>query len=283
LWRAAERRGVPLTLLLVIIGLVVFVFLTGLFVYELRAVLLVIFLAALVAILLNPFVVTLQRWRFYRRGLAVTVVAALAVLAAAGLAVALAHPFVSAVNDLAAQLPTTARQAEHGKGWLGQLATRYHLQAWVRVNAPKLAAYGKALTRPILNLGHGTISFVLSVSSFCALVLLFLLDGPRLRAFVLGNMSPARAAFFGRGAAELNRCGRQPHRWPLRRVRRRTACRADRWGAPDSGDPDLGIYFRGAGGIRSARERALAEGRNGRAAPAPARARKDADRAVSQC
>ncbi len=205
LWRAAERRGIPLTLILVIIGLVVLVFLTGLFVYELRAVLLVIFLAALVAILLNPFVLTLQRWRFYRRGLAVTVVAAWAILAAAGLAVALAHPFVSAVNDLAAQLPITARQAQHGKGWLGQLATRYHLQAWVRVNAPKLAAYGRALTRPILNLGHGTVSFVLSVSSFCALVLLFLIDGPRLRRLVLGMMSPARAEYFSGRATELSR------------------------------------------------------------------------------
>jgi predicted PurR-regulated permease PerM len=207
LWRAAEQHGVPLTLILVIIGLLVFVFLAGLFIFELRAVLLVILLAALVAFLLNPFILTLQRWLVRRRGLAVTLVTAWAIVLVAGLAVALAHPFVHAVDDLAAQLPVTARQAQHGKGWLGQLATKYHLQVWMRVNAPKLAAYGKALTRPILNLGHGTISFVLSVSSFCALVLLFLLDGPRLRAFVMGNMSPARAAFFGRGAAELNACG----------------------------------------------------------------------------
>lgn len=204
LLRVAEQRGIPLAMILLIIGLVVVVPLAVLLIYELRAVLLVIFLAGLVAVLLNPFVVSLQRWRVRRRGFAVTVVAVVAVVVFAGLAVALAHPFVSAINDLAVQLPVTAHQAEHGKGWLGELATRYHLQAWVGVNAPKLAAYGKSLVRPILNLGHGTVSFVLSVSSFFVLVLLFLIDAPKMRRWLLGNMSPARGAAYGRIGAELN-------------------------------------------------------------------------------
>ncbi len=204
LWRAVEERGIPLTMILLIIGLVVAVFLTGLLIYELRTVLLVIFLAGLVAVLLNPLVVVLQRRGLRRRGFAVTVVALWGASVFVLLAVAFAHPFVSAVNDLAAQLPVTAHQAEHGKGWLGQLATRYHLQAWVQVNAPKLAAYGRSLVRPILNLGHGTVSFVLSISSFFVLVLLFLSDAPKMRRGLLSIMSPERAYVSSRIGAALN-------------------------------------------------------------------------------
>ena len=49
------------------------------------------------------------------------------------------------INNLARDLPTYVSQAEHGRGWIGHLVRRYHVQTWVHNNAPKLADLGKGL------------------------------------------------------------------------------------------------------------------------------------------
>jgi predicted PurR-regulated permease PerM len=201
----AQYAGVPLPAILTTVAVVVAVFLAGRLVYQLRQILLLIFLAGFVALLLNPFVVRLQHRVAPRRGAAVTVIMVLTALAFAGLAVLLGHPFVAAITNLSHQLPASVSQAEHGKGWIGQLATRYHLQAWVGENAPKLVVYAKALARPVLSLGNGTISIILSVATFFTLVILMLLEGSVVRRWILSQMAPARAATITRVAADVNR------------------------------------------------------------------------------
>jgi hypothetical protein len=51
---------------------------------------------------------------------------------------------------LANWLPGYAARAEHGKGWIGHLVRRYHVQAWVQHNAPKLVSFGQALAGPLV-------------------------------------------------------------------------------------------------------------------------------------
>ncbi len=159
--------------------MVVAVFLAGRLAYQLRQVLLLIVLAGFVALLLNPLVLLLQRWVVRRRGGAVTVTVVLTAVAFAGLLALLGHRFVGAITSLSHQLPTSVSQAEHGKGWIGQLAARYHLQTWVQENAPKLVVYAKALARPALSLGNGTVLITLSAATFFTLVILVLLKGRR--------------------------------------------------------------------------------------------------------
>ena len=68
LWKAADANGVPLRAILVTVGVVVATYMAGKLLYRLRDVVLLIAVAGFVAILLNPLVVALQRWKIPRRG-----------------------------------------------------------------------------------------------------------------------------------------------------------------------------------------------------------------------
>jgi predicted PurR-regulated permease PerM len=203
LWRAAEKRRIPLQAILATVAIVVLVYLAGKVVDRLRGVILLLVVAGFVALLLNPLVVVLQR-ALRRRGLAVTVVTLLAVIAFAGLAAAFGYPLVNGISHLANSLPTYVRNAEHGRGWIGGLVTRYHLQNWVVKNAPKLATYGRDLAQPALSVGAGAFSLLLSLLTIFALVVLMLLEGPKMRTGVLGLMAPDRAKRYSRIAREVN-------------------------------------------------------------------------------
>ena len=63
LWKAAAIRGIPLRTILVTVAVVAVAFLLGKLVYRLRDVILLIVVAGFVALILNPVVVALQRWR----------------------------------------------------------------------------------------------------------------------------------------------------------------------------------------------------------------------------
>ena len=129
----------------------------------------------------------------------------LAVCAFGGLAVAFGYPLVNGISHFATDLPLYVSRAQHGKGWIGHLVTKYHLQAWVVKNAPKLAGYGRDLASPALSLGKGALSLVFSLFTIFVLVVLMLLEGPKLRTGLLGLMAPARAQRYTQVAREVNR------------------------------------------------------------------------------
>ena len=204
LWRAAESSNIPLRAILVAVGVVVLAFLAARIIDRLRGVILLLVVAGFIALLLNPLVVTLQRW-LGRRGIAVTLVTLLAVFAFAGLAAAFGYPLVNGIVHLSDALPGYVSKVQEGQGWLGHLATKYHLQAWVVKNAPKIASYGRDLASPALSLGKGALSLVFSLFTIFVLVVLMLLEGPKLRAGLLGVMAPARADRYTQVAREVNR------------------------------------------------------------------------------
>jgi predicted PurR-regulated permease PerM len=204
LWDAAEARNVPLRAILVTVGVVVLAFLAWRIVDRLRGVLLLLVVAGFITLLLNPLVAALHRW-LGRRGIAVAVVTLLAVCAFAGLAVAFGYPLVNGISHLANSLPTYVSRAQQGKGWIGHLVTKYHLQAWVVKNAPKLAGYGRDLASPALSLGKGAVSLIFSLLTIFVLVVLMLLEGPKLRAGLLGVMAPDRAERYTQVARDVNR------------------------------------------------------------------------------
>jgi predicted PurR-regulated permease PerM len=205
LWTAAEARNVPLRAILVTVAVVAVAYLAGKLFYRLRDVILLMGVAGFVAVILNPLVLAMQRLGIRRRGLAVAVVTLLGLLAFAGLALAFGYPLVNGITGLAHDLPSYVSQAEHGKGWIGRLVRRYHVQAWVRSNAPKLAGFGRGLAKPALTLGKGALSLVVALVTIFVLVLLLLLEGAKMRAGLLGLMSPARAERYSEVAREVSR------------------------------------------------------------------------------
>jgi predicted PurR-regulated permease PerM len=205
LWQAADRRRVPLRTIITAVVVVAFFYLAGKLVYRLRDVVLIMLVAGFVALLLNPLVLILQRYVCKRRGLAVTVVTLVAVLMFLGLALAFGWPLVNAVTNLADRLPAYVASAQSGRGWIGHLATKYHVQQWVAQNAPKLVTYAQDLSKPALSIGKGAFSLLIELFTIFVLVLILLLEGPRLRRGLLGLLSPTHSAEVSAVAAEVNR------------------------------------------------------------------------------
>jgi predicted PurR-regulated permease PerM len=205
LWAAAESRGVPLRAILATVAVVVVVYLAAKLIYHLRTVLVLIVVAGFIALILNPLVVQLQDWGIRRRGWAVTVVTLLAVLAFVGLAVVFGYPLANGVTHLARGLPRYVSDAEHGRGWLGRLISRYHVQAWVQSNAPRLVGLGQGIAKPAISVGKGALSLVFALVTIFVLVLLLLLEGAKIRRGALDLMLPERAERYTRVAREVNR------------------------------------------------------------------------------
>src|SRR4029077_8949586 len=102
---------------------------------------LMILVAGLVAVILNPMVNSVQR-RVPRRGWAVTIVIGWGTLVFIGLAVLFGHPLVNGVTHLSARLPSYVQDAADGHGWVGQLVRHFHLPQWGGPNAPKPQTLG---------------------------------------------------------------------------------------------------------------------------------------------
>jgi predicted PurR-regulated permease PerM len=205
LWAAAESRGIPLRAILATAAVVVLVYVLAKVLYHLRDVILLLVVAAFLAVLLNPLVVFLQRWKIKRRGLAVTVVIIWSLLVFFGLALAFGYPLANGITHLADNLPHYVSDVENGRGWLGHLVRRYHVQQWVAHNVPKLVNIGQGLTKPALTLGKGALTLMVALFTIFILVLLLLLEGPKMRAGLLGMISPERAVRWSRIASEVNR------------------------------------------------------------------------------
>jgi predicted PurR-regulated permease PerM len=64
---------------------------------------------------------------------------------------------------------------------------------------------GQGLAKPALTLGKGALSLVVALLTIFVLVLLLLLEGPKMRTGLLSMMSAARAERYSRVAREVNR------------------------------------------------------------------------------
>jgi predicted PurR-regulated permease PerM len=197
-------RRVPLRTILVTVAVVAATYLAAQLLYRLRTIVLLIVVAGFVALLLNPIVVLLQR-RVPRRGLAVTIVTLATLVVFAVLAYEFGNPLVNGITDLAGKLPGYVTSAEHGTGWIGHLATKYHIQSWVQKNAPKLVTYAESLSKPVLTIGKGALSLLIELFTIFVLVLLLLLEAPKMRTWLLGQMRPDRAATVTRIGSEVSR------------------------------------------------------------------------------
>jgi predicted PurR-regulated permease PerM len=135
----------------------------------------------------------------------VSAVALLMVVFFFGLLVAFGYPLVNGITHLANDLPTYVANAEQGKGWYGRLVKHYHVQQWVQQNSSKLVQFGQSLSAPALAVGKGALSLLIELLTIFILMLMLLLEGPKLRRGVLALLSPGQAAEVQAIASEVNR------------------------------------------------------------------------------
>ena len=206
LWKAADARNVPLRTIVAAVAVVAVVYLAGKLIYRLRDIMLLFVVAGFLALLLNPLVVLLQRQHLCRRrGIAVSIVSLLAVLVFFGLLLAFGVPLVNGITSLAHALPAYVAKAEHGQGWIGHITRKYHIQTWVQRNVPKLVGYAQTLSKPALAVGKGALSLVIELFTIFVLVLLLLLEGPKIRRWLVRELDQRHAASINRVAGEVNR------------------------------------------------------------------------------
>ncbi len=203
--RWADSRGVPLRTILVIVGIVVAVYLGGQLLYRLRDVILLMVVGSFVALVLNPQVVALQRWKIRRRGTAVAVVTIWSLLIFVGLAFAFGYPLVHSLTHFSNALPGYVDKAQHGKGWIGHLVRKYHIEAWVQKNSPKLVSFAESLGKPALSLGKGAVSILAELAATFAFVILLLVAAPKIRTGLLAAMAPERAARYAEIGGKVSR------------------------------------------------------------------------------
>ncbi len=207
---AAHARGIPLativTTIIVAFAILDLNFLVILLLWVLRTILLYAVVAFFIALLLSPAVHFVQRG-VPARGLAVTIVFVVAFVAFVGIVILFTAPLVEAVTHFAKQLPTLVRQAEHGRGHIGHLLKRFHLQQWVTKNAPKLAGEITKSLKPAqaLSVGATAVSSLVALGTIAILSLFILLEAPTLRRGFLNLLSPARGERFVRVYDEASR------------------------------------------------------------------------------
>ncbi|MHB1518561.1 MAG: AI-2E family transporter [Acidimicrobiales bacterium] len=205
---AAADKGIPLRTILAVDAVVILTWLAYLLIGRLREVILWVLTAAFVALVLNPAVNFLQRHSF-RRGAAVGLVFAVAVVAFAGVLGLFGYPLVNALTRLAEELPHMVSDVRRNHGWLAHTLAHLHLLSWVQRNAPKLDSAARSLSKPALgigaNLGKAVFSTILALITIGFLSLFMLLEAPRLRRGVLGVMRPARRAIVEEIARRVSR------------------------------------------------------------------------------
>jgi predicted PurR-regulated permease PerM len=196
---------IPLGTILATVGIIVAVYLAGKILYRLRDIALVMVVSGFIALLLNPLVVALQRRGLRRRGFAVAVVTLIAVIVIGALGFAFGYPLVNGLTHFAHALPTYVKQAEEGHGWIGHLVRRFHIESWVKKNSPKLVSFAESLSKPIISAGKGAISVVASLVVMFVLVLLLLLESPKMRRAILSTRSEQSAIRWRRLGREISR------------------------------------------------------------------------------
>ena len=193
LFAAASARGVPLRTILTVDAVVIATWVLYRLLGRLREVILWVLIASFIALVLNPAVGALQRHRF-RRGPAVGVVFAAAVVTFAGLLALFGYPLVNSLTHVAERLPTMVDQVQRGHGWLAYTLHRFGLLNWVQKNAPKLKQYANNLGKPALSLGanlsKAVITTIVALTTIAFLSLFMLLEAPVLRRGALGALNP---------------------------------------------------------------------------------------------
>jgi predicted PurR-regulated permease PerM len=205
IFQSAEAKHIPLRTIVATIAAVAVTYLGGKVLYRIRDVVLLIVAGSFVALILNPLVVALERWRIRRRGIAVAIVAIWSVFLVVGLAVAFGYPLANGITHFADTLPSLVNKAEHGRGWVGHLVLRYHIENWVKHNSPRLVSFAEGLGKPAFALGRGAASLLVALITTFAFVVLLLLEAPKIRLSILRSLPAERAARYTKIGAEVSR------------------------------------------------------------------------------
>lgn len=149
---------------------------------RLRRTVLVVLLAGVLAILLNPMVVRLERYMKRSLAVAVVVLGTLAVLAGVGFA--LLTPVIVQTQQLIKNIPDYLAQAQaaapYWQAWAAQYGWHVDLQSfWANV-IPRVEQSGTKILNSLVGIVTGVSNTIVLIILVAVLTVYFLLDSPRL-------------------------------------------------------------------------------------------------------
>jgi predicted PurR-regulated permease PerM len=196
---AAAARQVPLATIVtvVVVGFVALDLnaLLILMLWVLREVILYLIVAGFLALLMVPPTRLLKRTGM-SHGVAATLVFLLAVVVVVALISLFTVPLASALTRLPTQLKHLVDQAQAGKGTIGHLIKRFHLQRYVHQDLPKLINGATKALKPAeaLKAGTAAVGVLFTVVTIAVMSFFVLLEGPKTWAGLLGLVGGERAA-----------------------------------------------------------------------------------------
>jgi predicted PurR-regulated permease PerM len=138
-----------------------------------------ILISVFLALALNPAVEWFQRHGLQRRGVAAAVTYLLAIAAVAAIGFTFVPTLVSQVNDFVQKLPDYARDITEGRGRLGFLETKYHIQERIEA-AIKDGGATKVLglSGAAISIAKGVVTIVIATLTILFMTFFMLLEGP---------------------------------------------------------------------------------------------------------
>jgi len=187
-----HREEVPWLIIWAAIGVVLAAAAAIELVIALKPVIELLVIAGFLAVALSPAVSLLVRMRI-RRGLATSVVFLVGMAVFGGLGYLFIHPLYSQAIRFADDLPNTLARVQAGKGRVGSIIARYHLQKDAATYIPKIRDYLSHLGGPALSAARTVLSGLGGLVLLAVMTFLMLLEGPTLVKGVLRVLSPAHA------------------------------------------------------------------------------------------
>ena len=200
-WRSrlgadAGRRGVPLTTIVVAVAVAIgFVDLNAALIvglWVLRKIVLYIVIAFFLSFLLTPLIRLLRRAGL-SHGVASTLVFVGGLLIIIGLVYLFVSPLVSSAVHFGHEVPNLIKSTRKGKGPLGRLVFRLHLQKYLSEGSAKLTAQVTKVLKPAtaLSVGAAALSDLVAIGAIAVLTLFTMLESPRLWSAFLGAFRPS--------------------------------------------------------------------------------------------
>ena len=196
---------VPLRGIAVAIAMVLGTVIVLLLAWKVLRVLSWIAVSAFLAVVLGPAVDVAQRRLHLARTLATLLVFVLGILAIGGLLTLMIRPLAREAGDFAGRVPALVEQARSGRGPVGELVTRYHVDEYMQRNQGQLRDAVSRFSRPAIDVLRSIFTTVVALLAILVLTFLMVLQGPRLLAAWLSALPPPRRERVRRVAADSSK------------------------------------------------------------------------------
>jgi len=172
-------KPVPYRLILTIIWMTIASAIAVILVVELKKVILDLVVAGFLALVFNPAVERLRRLRL-NRGQSIAIVVIIATIGIASIGTLIAAPLATSATKFASSAPARLQEAAQGKGSLGKIVMKLHLQNQLQKASKSLSSTVGKLSGAVIKVGRRIASAAFRTFIVIILAIFMLVEGPRL-------------------------------------------------------------------------------------------------------